>query len=261
MIVLFFGDIVGRPGRRAVQALLPKLRKKYSPDLVLANGENLAGGAGITKKVYEEMRDAGIDYFTTGNHVWFNKEIFEFIDDPNTRILRPGNFPAGVPGKGMTEITVGKTTVALVDIIGQVFMDDGLDNPFLHMEKLLANIGSDIILVDFHAEATSEKNVMGLFLDGKVSAMLGTHTHVQTADNRILPNGTAYISDVGMCGPINSSIGIKYEPTLEHFLTGMPFVLDVASGPVVVSAVVVDIDGRKAKKIERIFDILKVDNE
>jgi len=256
--ILFFGDIVGKPGRRAVQQVLPELCEVFQVELVGANVENSAGGFGLTSEVYEQLVEMGIDFMTSGNHIWDKKEMVSKIDDLE-RLLRPANFSPRAPGSGSLILKARSAPVAVINLGGRVFMDP-CECPFLTAEQELANLPEEVkvILVDFHAEATSEKNAMGWFLDRKVSAVLGTHTHIPTADERIFPGGTAYITDVGMCGPINSVIGIKPSQTLERFLTGIPHRFEVASGPVWVNAVMVDIDedtGR-AQKIERIQKIL-----
>ncbi len=258
MRILFFGDIVGKPGRRAVQQVLPELCEVFQVELVGANVENSAGGFGLTSEVYEQLVEMGIDFMTSGNHIWDKKEMVSKIDDLE-RLLRPANFSPRAPGSGSLILKARSAPVAVINLGGRVFMDP-CECPFLTAEQELANLPEEVkvILVDFHAEATSEKNAMGWFLDRKVSAVLGTHTHIPTADERIFPGGTAYITDVGMCGPINSVIGIKPSQTLERFLTGIPHRFEVASGPVWVNAVMVDIDedtGR-AQKIERIQKIL-----
>ena len=264
--VLFIGDIIGRPGRVAVGITLPELKKQYKPQLVIANGENLAGGLGITRETAEEVFSYGVDILTTGNHVWDRKEILEYIDLDN-RILRPANYPEGVPGKGHIVLdakresgTSAQHRVAIFNLSGRIFMDP-LDDPFVAAKDIIPELREEtnIIILDFHAEATSEKIAMGWYLDGEVSAVIGTHTHVQTADETILPNHTAYITDVGMTGPIDSVIGVKKELIIQKFLTQMPAKFDVAKGDVILAGVIVDIDpvtGR-AISIERLRKIVK----
>lgn len=264
--VLFIGDIIGRPGRVAVGITLPELKRQYKPQLVIANGENLAGGLGITRETAEEVFTYGVDVLTTGNHVWDRKEILEYIDLDN-RILRPANYPEGVPGKGHIVLDVKRESgtsvqyrVAIFNLSGRIFMDP-LDDPFVAAKDIIPKLREEanIIILDFHAEATSEKIAMGWYLDGEVSAVIGTHTHVQTADEAILPDHTAYITDVGMTGPIDSVIGVKKDLIIQRFLTQMPTRFDVAKGDVILAGVIVDIDpvtGR-AISIERLRKIVK----
>jgi len=259
MRILFFGDIVGRPGRKAVQRVLPELCERYQVELVGANVENSAGGFGLTKDIYNQLLEMGIDFMTSGNHIWDKKELVKEIAELE-RLLRPANFSPRAPGKGTLILQANDVPVAIINLSGRVFMGP-CECPFLTAEKEIDNLPKEVkvIIIDFHAEATSEKNAIGWFLDGKVSAILGTHTHIPTADERILPRGTAYITDVGMCGPINSVIGIKPAQTIERFITGIPHRFEVASGPVWINAVFVEIDNTsgKALKIERIQKILE----
>jgi len=252
--ILFIGDIVGRVGRKAVKKTLPKLKKDLSPHIVIANAENLAGGYGLTDKTAEEIFQSGVDIFTSGNHIWDKKESIGYIEKED-RILRPLNYPPNVPGRGWTVFTKGDLKICVVNLAGRVFMNH-LDCPFRAIESALQEIKrhTNIIIVDFHAEATSEKLAMGFFLDGKVSAVVGTHTHVQTADERILPAGTAYITDVGMCGAINSVIGMKYEDAIYRFVTQMPRKFEPAKGKSLFCGVYIEISPTTglAKKIERI---------
>lgn len=255
MKILFIGDIVGSPGRKAIQALLPKLKKKYSIDISIANGENAAGGSGITPALAEELFGFGLDIITSGDHIWKKKEILEILDQ-DQRILRPANYPAGSPGRGygIIETKKGKK-IGVINLEGRVFMST-LDCPFKCARAAIEEIKNktQVILVDIHAEATSEKIALGWFLDGMVSAVLGTHTHVQTADERILPAGTAYITDVGMSGPYDSVIGRKVEQILARFLSQMPVRFEMAKDNVQLHGVVLDIDEKtgKARSIERI---------
>ena len=255
MKILFIGDIVGSPGRKAIQALLPKLKKKYSIDISIANGENAAGGSGITPALAEELFGFGLDILTSGDHIWKKKEILEILDQ-DQRILRPANYPAGSPGRGygIIETKKGKK-IGVINLEGRVFMST-LDCPFKCARAAIEEIKNktQVILVDIHAEATSEKIALGWFLDGMVSAVLGTHTHVQTADERILPAGTAYITDVGMSGPYDSVIGRKVEQILARFLSQMPVRFEMAKDNVQLHGVVLDIDEKtgKARSIERI---------
>ena len=251
MRVLMIGDVVGSPGRKAVQQLVPPLRREYNINLVVANGENSAGGFGVTYDTAQDLLGSGVDVITTGNHVWRKKEIIPYLQE-DLPIVRPSNFPPGIPGRGF--LTVGK--VMVLNLMGRVFME-ALDCPFREAERVLKEskeLGADIILVDFHAEATSEKQALGWYLDGRVSAVVGTHTHVATADARIMPEGTAYVSDLGMVGPVNSVIGTDPNAVLEKFLTQMPQRFTVAKGPVVFNSVLINIDDDtgRASSIERI---------
>lgn len=253
--ILFIGDIVGRGGREAVKKILPSLKEKYSPDITVANGENSAGGAGINEKKYKELVENGIDVITLGNHVWNNREfIKEIVNCKNA--VRPANYPEGAPGKGWIVVN----GIGILNLMGRVFMKE-LDCPFRAADKLIPEIQKEtkIILVDLHAEATSEKSAMGWYLDGRVSAVVGTHTHVQTADERILPKGTAYISDVGMVGSLNSVIGVDVAPIIERFLTQMPTRFEAAKEPpFIFNAALIEMDESdgKAKSIKRISEII-----
>lgn len=255
MRLLMIGDIVGRPGRRAVKQNLPGLVSQFGIDLVIANGENSAGGNGITREVAQELFSLGVDVITMGNHVWNQKEIFNFIDQEE-RIVRPANYPPGTPGRGAgTFRTRTGLEMGVLNISGRIFMQE-LDCPFRKADELVGRLRSkvDIVFVDFHAEATSEKMAMGWHLDGRAAAVCGTHTHVQTADERILPGGTAYITDVGMTGPRNSVIGVKKDLVVEKFLTQLPRRFEVADGLYQFNAVLVEIDefSGRAVNIERI---------
>jgi metallophosphoesterase (TIGR00282 family) len=237
------GDIVGRPGRRAVKELLPSLLREYQIDLVLANGENAAGGNGITPDLAEELFTFGVDILTMGNHVWDKKEILPYFEVEN-RIVRPANYPPGAPGKGFLIFPVTRNVkVGVLNLAGRVFMGD-LDCPFRCADAMLAEIKrqTPVIIVDFHAEATSEKQALGWYLDGRVTAVLGTHTHTQTADERLLPAGTAYITDVGMTGPRDSVLGVKSEIILKKFMTQMPVRFEIADGVAQLNAVVLGIN-------------------
>ena len=251
MLILAIGDVIGKPGRRAVQALLPDLREQYGLDLVITNGENVAGGLGITSTTAKELLDAGVDVLTSGNHIWAQKEIIPYLDG-ELPILRPLNYPPGVPGKGV----IVKNQVTVVNLIGRTFMSN-FDCPFRAMDKLLAELKPKptVIIVDFHAEATSEKVAMGQYLDGRVSAVLGTHTHVGTIDTRLLPQGTAYVTDIGMTGPIDSVIGDDTEAVIQRFLTIIPHRLSVGKGETIFNAVLVRVDesSGKAVGIDRIY--------
>jgi hypothetical protein len=256
MNILFISDIVGNPGRRVVRQHLHGLKEKYSTALVVANGENAAGGFGITPDVTYELLDMGIDVLTSGNHIWDKKEVVDFIGKED-RLLRPANFPQGVPGYGSALITAGNgVKVGVLNLMGRVFMTN-LDCPFVAAKNevgLLKKSGAQVVLVDFHAEATSEKMALAWYMDGDATAVIGTHTHVQTADERVLPKGTAYITDAGMTGPYNSVIGVTSELAIHRFLTQMPQRFDTAKGPAALQAVVITADPKTglAKGIERI---------
>lgn len=256
MKILFIGDIVGNPGRRAVRELVPGIISKYKVDFIIANCENAAAGFGVTRDVVDELFGFQINVLTSGNHIWDKKEILDFIEDYST-LLRPANYPKDVvPGRGSLIATdsCGRS-IGIVNLLGRVFMAP-IDCPFKSSERELGILKkkAKIIIVDIHAEATSEKGALGYFLDGSVSAVIGTHTHVQTADERILPGGTAYITDAGMTGSFNSIIGIKKENILERFLTCMPNKFFVAKDDIRLQGVIVDIDDTngKAKNIERL---------
>ncbi len=256
MRILFLGDIVGRPGRRVARELLPDLRDSYSPDVVLANGENAAGGFGLTQKVLDGLYDMGIDVVTTGNHVWDKKEVLGFINEEE-RLLRPANYPTGVPGKGFYRLSLsGARCLWVINLQGRIFMQP-IDCPFRKADEILAEIppSERCIFVDMHAEATSEKRAMGYYLDGRVSLVVGTHTHVPTADEEILPKGAGYLTDAGMTGAYASVIGTRQKDSLERIILGVPRVLNVAKGGLRLGglfAEIDDVDGR-CLKIERIF--------
>lgn len=253
--ILFIGDIVGRPGRTAVKQFLAVNKEKY--DFVIANGENLSSGKGITYEKYEEMLRAGIDYFTSGNHIWNYSEFVELMNDRRIKVLRPANYPSTCPGYGSVELEIDGNKVVLVNVLGRVFMSSGLDDPFTTAKNIADDHQDAIIIVDVHAEATSEKMALGYYLDGFVSAVLGTHTHVQTADEQILEKGTAFITDIGMCGPKDSVLGVKKEIIIERFLTQLPQSHKVALGDSILNAVEISIDikTKKATKIKRISEI------
>lgn len=260
MKILFIGDIVGKPGRRAVRELLPRLIGEYSIDAVIANCENAAAGFGITREIVEELYANNIDVMTSGNHIWDKKEVMEFIGDYQT-LLRPANYPEKVPGSGSVVVqTAAGVNVGVLNLAGRIFMMP-IDCPFTRAKREIDKLRKQtkIIIVDIHAEATSEKKALGWYLDGEVSAVLGTHTHVQTADEEILPGGTAYLSDAGMTGAFDSVIGVKKEAVIERFLTGMPNKFDTAKGDVRLQGVLLDIDAEtgKAGSVERISVKLK----
>jgi len=255
MKVLFLGDIVGRPGRTIVRERLPGVRSAEKIDLVIANGENAASGSGLTPRITDELFDSGIDVMTSGDHIWKKKDIYDYLK-VSKKLIRPANYPGGVIGNGSTVVETGSgEKVAVINLLGRVFMD-AIDCPFIRVKEEINGLSevTPNIIVDIHAEATSEKVAMGWYLDGVVSAVLGTHTHIQTADEQILPKGTAYITDCGMTGPYDSVIGRKKELIIEHFVTQMPIRFEMASGDVEMHGVVIDINGDtgKARSIKRI---------
>ncbi len=236
------GDVFGEPGRAAVRTLLPRLRQEHGVDLAVVNVENAAAGFGVTPQICREILDAGADVMTSGNHIWDRKEIVEHIVKENL-LLRPANYPAGTPGTGHVTIKAGPHRVAVVNLMGRVFMNP-IDCPFRRADELLPELRREtpIILVDMHAEATSESVAMGWYLAGRVSAVVGTHRHVQTADERVLPGGTAYITDLGMTGPVDSVIGVDKDLILQRFLTQMPVRFEPARGPAALHGAVITID-------------------
>jgi len=255
MRILFIGDVVGKPGRQAVAALVPALRRERDLDLVIANGENSAHGAGFTQTTVTELLESGVDVLTSGDHTWDQKEAYQVIDRER-RLIRPLNMAPNVPGRGSTIVNVGdRFSVGVLNLMGRVYMPAN-DCPFRAGEAEVNRLRqkTNIIFVDMHAEATSEKIALSRFLDGKVSAVVGTHTHVQTADEQILPNGTAYLSDAGMTGPHDSVLGRDVEAVVRRFVTGMPQKLEVATGKVELCGVIIEVDelSGKARKIERL---------
>ena len=261
MHILFIGDIFGRPGRTIVKERLAGLVKGHSIDLIIANGENAAAGFGITPSLAEELFELGIDVITTGNHIWDKREIIGYFESadgnphsPARRLLRPANYPPGMPGWGMYQGKKNDVPYAVLNLQGRVFMAAN-DDPFRMADQLLKETKAKVVLVDMHAEATSEKMSMGWYLDGRVTVVVGTHTHIPTADERVLPGGTAYITDAGMTGPYDGVIGVKKELILEKFLTNMPSRFEPASGDVRLSAIVVDCDEAtgKAREIKRLL--------
>lgn len=255
MRILFIGDVVGSLGREALATYVPKLKKKYRPQVTIANGENAASGRGITGKIYKKFLQDGVDVVTMGNHTWDNKDIFEFIDDAK-KMVRPANFPEDVPGQGMVFVKVNQLELAVINLQARTFMVP-LEDPFKKAAELvaIARKRTPLIFVDFHGETTSEKQAMSWFLDGQVSAVVGTHTHVQTNDARILPKGTAFLSDVGMTGPYDGILGMKREPIIEKFMTALPKRFEVVeTGRTILSACILEIDDQtgQAKMIELI---------
>ncbi len=256
MNILCIGDIVGRPGREAVDGLLPQLKKEFAVDLVIANGENSAGGAGITTRTAEQLFEFGCNVITTGDHVWDKSDIIELLGQ-NKNVLRPANFPQGAPGEGWGVFqTAEGQKIGVINLLGRVFMRYNVNCPFRQLTEIVDIIKqqTSIILVDIHAEATSEKVALGFFIDGKVSAVVGTHTHIQTADEKILPKGTAFITDLGMTGPYLSVIGQNKEKIIDRFWTSLPTKFDVASEDIQLHGVVIDVDEKTglARKITRV---------
>src|SRR6266699_1448042 len=243
LTVLFLGDIVGAPGRNAVVARLPELKEKHALDFIIVNGENAAGGRGITGKITIELLRAGASVVTTGDHIWDQKEIIQFLDlEP--RLLRPLNYPDGAPGNGSIVLETAKGKIGVINVQGRTFMQPILENPFRAVRAAVTKMRQETanIIVDAHGETTSEKIALGRFLDGKVSAVIGTHTHVQTADEQIFPGGTAFMCDAGMCGPVNSIIGRSVEPIVQRFMSNLPAQFPVAAGEVRLRGALIEID-------------------
>lgn len=256
MKILFIGDVVGSPGREMVQEYLPKLKEKYRPTMTIINGENAAAGKGITEKIYRQFLEWGAQVITMGNHTWDKKEIYEFIDDAKY-LIRPANFPENNPGKGIVYLNINGVLVAVINIQGRTFLQ-AIDDPFQKIDQLIeeAKKKTNIIFVDFHGEATSEKQAFGWYVDGRVSAVVGTHTHTQTADERILPEGTAYITDAGMTGPYDGILGVERDAVLKRFLTSLPVRFEITkTGRKQLNGVLITVDANsgKAEKIERIL--------
>jgi len=255
--IIFLGDIVGKPGRQVLKNHLSSIKQEFSPDLIIANGENSAGGLGIDPSTTQEILAAGVQVITSGNHVWNRRDFLPVLEREAHRVIRPVNYAPGAPGKGtcIWESPDG-VKVGIVNAMGRIFMGDLLDCPFRMLDQIIANEFSsvDLIFLDFHAEATSEKVAMAQHLDGRVAVMVGTHTHVQTADERVLAGGLAYISDVGMCGPRDSVIGMESSAVIERFMSGRPAKFEVAGGPPMINGVVLDCEpkARKAVAIQRI---------
>jgi metallophosphoesterase (TIGR00282 family) len=255
MRILILGDVMGRPARRAVRDLVPSLIEKEEIDLVIANAENSAGGMGVDIKSAKELLSAGVQVLTSGNHIWKKKEIYPFLDEQES-LIRPANYPAGAPGKGWCVWQHNGLRALVINVQGRVFMPNHVEDPFRCVDEILKQQGSrsPVVIVDMHAEATSEKYAMGWYLDGRASIVFGTHTHVQTADERILPNGTAYITDLGMCGPFDSVIGMEKDTVIRGFITQLPRQFEVAQDNVVLQGVITDIDEEsgKARAIRRL---------
>jgi metallophosphoesterase (TIGR00282 family) len=255
--LLFIGDIVGQPGREAVLRLVPRLRREWALDAVIANGENAAGGSGITPRIAGELLAGGVDVLTLGDHAWDQKELIPHLAR-EPRILRPLNYPPGAPGRGSGVFHLeNHAHFAVVNLQGRAFMAD-LDNPFLAIEPELARLRAEtpVVLVDFHAEATSEKIALGRMIDGQATAVIGTHTHVQTADDQVLPGGTAYLTDAGFTGPHDSVIGRRLEPVLERFRTNLPQRFEIASGRVLLQGACIEADpgSGRARSIRRVSE-------
>lgn len=246
---------MGRPARRAVRALVPSLIKQEELDLVIANAENAAGGMGVDIKSTKELLSAGVNVLTSGNHIWKKKEIYAYLDE-HGHLIRPANFPAGAPGKGWYAWQHNGFSALVINLQGRVFMPNHVEDPFRCVDEIIKQQGehSPVVIVDMHAEATSEKNAMGWYLDGRASVVFGTHTHIQTADDRILPGGTAYITDVGMCGPFDSVIGMEKESVIRGFMTQLPRQFEVADDNVVLQGIVVDVEeaSGRARTIRRL---------
>ena len=261
MRLLFIGDIFGRPGRTIVRQHVQRLVSEHKVDLVIANAENSAGGFGLTPQIAEELFELGIDVLTTGNHIWDKREIIDYFNDTKSerysqiqRVLRPANYPAGTPGVGLYQGTARNgVRYAVMNLQGRVFMSN-IDDPFRVADELLKQVAAKVIFVDIHAEATSEKVALGFYLDGRVTAVVGTHTHVPTADERVLPGGTAYQTDVGMTGPYDSVIGVQKEMIIQRFLTNLPMRFEPATGDVRLCATLVECDelSGRARRIQRI---------
>ena len=258
---LIIGDIEGRAGRTAVAKLVPQLRQELNPSLVIANAENLAHGTGVTTKTLEECRQAGIDFFTSGNHIFRKKEAIDLLTEPEPTIIRPANYPEGTPGQGHRLLTVGTKQILIINLNGRVFFQEDFDCPFRTLDKILEeykSVSLNAIIVDAHTEATSEIIALGWYADGRVSAIFGTHTHVPTADTRILDQGTGYVSDVGMVGARDSVLGVDKDVIIKNFLTQQPFVHDIPEhGVVQFNSVFVEVDPKTAKTIS----IKRIDRE
>ena len=255
LTVLFLGDVVGEPGRNAVIARLAELKEQHGIDFIVVNGENAAGGRGITGKITIDLLRAGVSVVTTGDHIWDQKDILSFIET-EPRLLRPVNYPPGAPGSGWVVLETAKGKIGVINVQCRTFMQPILENPFRVMEEIVARVRPETrnIIVDVHGETTSEKIAMGRFLDGKVSAVIGTHTHVQTADEQILPGGTAFLCDAGMCGPVNSILGRAVEPIMHRFVSNMPASFPVAAGDVRLHGALIEIDetNGRATRIMRV---------
>ena len=252
MKILAVGDLVGETGVEKLKRTLPNLQEAEHIDFTIINGENSAGGMGMTSKIYNELNRLNIEVITMGNHTWGKKDIFTFIDDK--KIIRPANYSKGCPGKGYTIIQKDNKKIAVVNLIGRTDMGVLSDNPFTCIDHIIEKLKVDIIVLDFHAEATAEKIAMGYYVDGRITAMFGTHTHVQTADEKILENGTGYITDIGMTGPENSVIGMDVDASLKRFVTSLPEKYKLAEGSCMLNGVIFDIDD-KTNKVRKVYRI------
>lgn len=261
MKILFVGDIFGETGRLALKIKLEALKPSLQPDFVVANGENAAGGKGINYNTAQEILSAGVDAITMGNHTWARKEVLNIIDS-TIKIIRPANYPKGVPGRGRIILEKNGFRLGVVNLLGRVYLDNPVDCPFQTADRELSHMKgqADVTLVDFHAEATSEKTAMGMYLDGRATCVVGTHTHVQTADERILEKGTAYITDVGFTGPCDGIIGVDKDQIIKKFTLGLPVQFEPAAGRAVFNAVIITCDNQslKATDIKRITEIIKL---
>jgi hypothetical protein len=253
--LLFLGDVIGEPGRKAVIESVTYFKQERGVDFVVVNGENSAGGRGITPRISIDLLRAGVAVITTGDHIWDQRDVVPYIST-EPRLLRPLNYPAGTPGNGSIVLETAKGKIAVVNVQGRTFMQPPLENPFLRMDEEVERLRQEtpMIFVDVHAETTSEKIAMGRFLDGRVSAVIGTHTHTPTADEQIFPGGTAFLCDAGMCGPTESCLGREIDPIIERFLTSRPILFPIAKGPVKLQGAIVEIDeaSGKALSIERV---------
>ncbi len=262
MKILFLGDIVGRPGREAIDQILPKWKKKYQPELIIANGENSAHGKGITEKGMEQIIDSGVDLITLGDHTWDQPKTKALLEKNKEKIIRPANFPPHLPGIGYKLFQLRTKTILVVNLIGRVFMKLNYDDPFRVIDQIISKYDNknNSIVIDFHAEATAEKICLGWYLDGKVSAIIGTHTHIPTADERILPQGTAYLTDVGMVGLKNSSLGGNKENAIQSLLDQINFQLEIdKQGLVEINGALIEINfNNKVKKIKRVKETVRV---
>jgi 2',3'-cyclic-nucleotide 2'-phosphodiesterase len=262
--ILFFGDIFGKIGRQGVIKILPKLKKQYQPDLIIANVENLAHGRGLTKKTIEEMQAAGLDFFTSGNHVWDKHDGTEILEQEDSPLIRPANYPSGTAGRGEKILKVGQNNLLVVNLIGRVFFKEEYEDPFKTIDKILDQYHNEKfagIIIDIHAEATSEKKALYYFLDGRVSAVLGTHTHIQTADEQISSQGTAFIADLGMTGPQDSVIGLDKDTIISNFISGTTQSAEVPEqGPCQINGVYLEINPQSAEtvKIIRINEVVQI---
>jgi metallophosphoesterase (TIGR00282 family) len=258
--VLYFGDVVGRIGRKAVKLFIEDNKDKINPDLVIANADNISAGKGPTIKAYQELKDSGVDIMTCGDHIWDYSEVSDILEDRKSKLIRPYNYPQVCPGKGFVEVEVKGKSLVVVSMLGRTWTKEGLDSPFYKTDELIESVNSNIIIVDFHAEATSEKYAYAWDFAAKLSAIIGSHTHVQTSDCKIFKGHTAYITDAGFCGPEQSVIGVMPEDSIKVFRTGIKTSLRTAKGQAQINAVIVDIDDRTGKAIEiktinSVFDV------